>query len=215
MVHILVETWKKASRAPVVMFSVLLSMWCYYLYMISKSQKDENALQANKQTSLLINFPIGFNHPVILVVGVVLGVALCVWCLLAGLFWRRRYIFIPCSSHNIGWAVLSFETSTFKLLNTSFSIQTCSRKKGAHVKKCYLDTGRPWIRSLILYAWGARLAFLWLYFLVKCFCLLSLPGCQGVHGKTLPYTESELVSYPLARNIHDSLPNPPLNGEMH
>ncbi|KAM9488287.1 discoidin, CUB and LCCL domain-containing protein 1 isoform 2-T2 [Clarias gariepinus] len=79
------------------------------------------------------------SHPVILAVGVVLGVALCVWCLLAGLLWRRR-------------------------------------KKGAHKKKCCLDT-----------------------------------GCQGVHGKKLPYTESELVSYPLARSVHDSLPTPPLN----
>ncbi|XP_017331140.1 discoidin, CUB and LCCL domain-containing protein 1 isoform X1 [Ictalurus punctatus] len=78
-------------------------------------------------------------HPVILVVGVVLGVALCVWCLLAGMLWRRR-------------------------------------KKGEHMKKCCLDT-----------------------------------GCQDVHGKKLPYTESELVSCPLARSIHDSLPNPPLN----
>ncbi|KAI5106356.1 discoidin, CUB and LCCL domain-containing protein 1-like [Silurus meridionalis] len=79
------------------------------------------------------------NLLVILVVGLVLCLALCVWCLLAVLLWRRR-------------------------------------KKGAPMKKSCLNK-----------------------------------GCQSVHGTKLPYTESELVSYPLARNIHDSLPNPPLN----
>ncbi|TSQ69516.1 Discoidin, CUB and LCCL domain-containing protein 1 [Bagarius yarrelli] len=39
----------------------------------------------------------------------------------------------------------------------------------------------------------------------------SSQGCQGVHGKKLTYTESELVSYPLARGIHDILPNPPVH----
>ncbi|XP_051575587.1 discoidin, CUB and LCCL domain-containing protein 1-like isoform X2 [Myxocyprinus asiaticus] len=36
-------------------------------------------------------------------------------------------------------------------------------------------------------------------------------GCQGFHGKKLPCTNPELISYPLVRNIHDALPNPPHN----
>ncbi|KAI4889509.1 hypothetical protein NFI96_029721 [Prochilodus magdalenae] len=79
------------------------------------------------------------SQPMILVVGVVLGVALCVGCLLAVLLWRRR-------------------------------------KKAAHTKRCCLDS-----------------------------------GSQGFNGKKLPYTDSELITYPLARSVHDSLPNPPLN----
>ncbi|KAK3551343.1 hypothetical protein QTP70_015024, partial [Hemibagrus guttatus] len=95
--------------------------------------------EISTESPVVISSSQSSNHPFILVVGVLLGVALCVCCLLAGLLWRRR-------------------------------------KKGVHLKQCCLDT-----------------------------------GCQGVHGIKLPYTESELVSYPLARNIHDSLPNPPLN----
>ncbi|KAJ8289234.1 hypothetical protein COCON_G00018930 [Conger conger] len=36
-------------------------------------------------------------------------------------------------------------------------------------------------------------------------------GCQSSLGKTLPRSESELISYPLERGTLDSLPNPPLN----
>ncbi|XP_052474163.1 discoidin, CUB and LCCL domain-containing protein 1 isoform X2 [Carassius gibelio] len=82
----------------------------------------------------------GPSQAMILVAGMVLGAALCVGCLLAGLIWWRR-------------------------------------KKTAQIKKCCVDQ-----------------------------------GCQGFHGKKLPCTNPELVSYPLVRNIHDALPNPPLNG---
>uniref|UniRef100_A0A8C1IVH0 Si:dkey-34d22.1 n=1 Tax=Cyprinus carpio TaxID=7962 RepID=A0A8C1IVH0_CYPCA len=81
----------------------------------------------------------GPSQAVILVAGMILGAALCVGCLLAGLIWWRR-------------------------------------KKNAQIKKCCVDQ-----------------------------------GCQGFHGKKLPCTNPELVSYPLVRNIHDALPNPPLN----
>ncbi|KAM4735953.1 discoidin, CUB and LCCL domain-containing protein 1 isoform 2-T2 [Anableps anableps] len=41
----------------------------------------------------------------------------------------------------------------------------------------------------------------------------SLPtvGCQGFKAKSLPCPQSELISYPLVRNVHDALPSPPLN----
>ncbi|XP_067094777.1 discoidin, CUB and LCCL domain-containing protein 1 isoform X2 [Osmerus mordax] len=78
------------------------------------------------------------SQPVIVAVGVVLGLILCVSCLLAGVWWKRR--------------------------------------KAAHMKK---------------------------YSLAK--------GCPTFQGKSLPSPESELISYPLERNVHDALPNPPLN----
>ncbi|XP_060778198.1 discoidin, CUB and LCCL domain-containing protein 1 isoform X2 [Neoarius graeffei] len=108
---------------------------------VEKTVPTETVLpnEFSTESPVVISSSQNSNHPVILVIGVVLCVALCVWCLLAGLLWRRR-------------------------------------KKGVNMNKCCLDT-----------------------------------DCQGVHGKKLPYTESELVSYPLARSIHDSLPNPPLN----
>ncbi|XP_016322393.1 discoidin, CUB and LCCL domain-containing protein 1-like [Sinocyclocheilus anshuiensis] len=83
----------------------------------------------------------GPSQAVILVAGMVLGAALCVGCLLAGLIWWRR-------------------------------------KRNAQIKKCCVDQ-----------------------------------GCQGFHGKKLPCTNPELVSYPLVRNIHDALPNPPHNAQ--
>ncbi|XP_062254802.1 discoidin, CUB and LCCL domain-containing protein 1 isoform X1 [Platichthys flesus] len=41
----------------------------------------------------------------------------------------------------------------------------------------------------------------------------SLPkiGCQSFQAKSLPCPQSELISYPLERNVHDALPSPPLN----
>ncbi|XP_070692243.1 discoidin, CUB and LCCL domain-containing protein 1 isoform X3 [Pempheris klunzingeri] len=41
----------------------------------------------------------------------------------------------------------------------------------------------------------------------------SLPtiGCQSFQAKGLPCPQSELISYPLERNVHDALPSPPLN----
>ncbi|XP_052000612.1 discoidin, CUB and LCCL domain-containing protein 1-like [Xyrauchen texanus] len=82
---------------------------------------------------------LGPSQAVILVAGMVLGAALCVGCLLAGLIWWRR-------------------------------------KRSAEIKKCCVDR-----------------------------------GSQGLHGKKLPCTNLELISYPLVRNIHDALPNPPHN----
>lgn len=38
-------------------------------------------------------------------------------------------------------------------------------------------------------------------------------GCQSFQGKSLPCQQSELISYPLERSVHDALPNPPLNGK--
>lgn len=40
----------------------------------------------------------------------------------------------------------------------------------------------------------------------------SLPtSCQSFQSKSLPCSQSELISYPLKRNVHDALPSPPLN----
>ncbi|CAJ1061590.1 discoidin%2C CUB and LCCL domain-containing protein 1 isoform X2 [Xyrichtys novacula] len=40
----------------------------------------------------------------------------------------------------------------------------------------------------------------------------SLPkSCQSFQSKSLPCSRSELISYPLKRNVHDALPSPPLN----
>ncbi|KAI3360904.1 hypothetical protein L3Q82_013110 [Scortum barcoo] len=40
----------------------------------------------------------------------------------------------------------------------------------------------------------------------------SLPtSCQSFQAKSLPCSQSELISYPLERNVHDALPSPPLN----
>nr|XP_020511879.1 discoidin, CUB and LCCL domain-containing protein 1-like isoform X1 [Labrus bergylta] len=41
----------------------------------------------------------------------------------------------------------------------------------------------------------------------------SLPtiGGQSFQAKSLPCPQSELISYPLERNVHDALPSPPLN----
>ncbi|XP_071757746.1 discoidin, CUB and LCCL domain-containing protein 1 isoform X2 [Centroberyx gerrardi] len=79
------------------------------------------------------------SQPVIVAVGVVLGLIMCASCLLAGVWWKRR-------------------------------------KKDAQMKNS------------------------------------SLPkGCQSFQGKSLPCPQSELISYPLERSVHDALPNPPLN----
>ncbi|XP_036930131.1 discoidin, CUB and LCCL domain-containing protein 1 isoform X1 [Acanthopagrus latus] len=41
----------------------------------------------------------------------------------------------------------------------------------------------------------------------------SLPtiDCQSFQAKSLPCPQSDLISYPLERNVHDALPSPPLN----
>ncbi|KAF7663874.1 hypothetical protein LDENG_00199400 [Lucifuga dentata] len=78
------------------------------------------------------------SQPVIVAVGVVLGLIMCVSCLLAGVLWKRR-------------------------------------KKDSQMK-------------------------------------YSLPtSCQTFQGKSLSCPQSELISYPLERTVHDALPNPPLN----
>ncbi|XP_051921430.1 discoidin, CUB and LCCL domain-containing protein 1 isoform X2 [Hippocampus zosterae] len=78
------------------------------------------------------------SQPVIVAVGVVLGLIMCFCCLLAGVWWKRR-------------------------------------KKATQLK-------------------------------------YSVPiSCQSFQEKTLPCPPSELISYPLERNIHDNLPSPPRN----
>ncbi|XP_063055139.1 discoidin, CUB and LCCL domain-containing protein 1 [Engraulis encrasicolus] len=79
------------------------------------------------------------GQPMVVAVGVVLGLLLCVGCLLAGLWWRKR-------------------------------------RRPTQLKKCSLDKED-----------------------------------QSFHIKTLPAVDSELLAYPLTRNVHDALPNPPLN----
>ncbi|XP_034465764.1 discoidin, CUB and LCCL domain-containing protein 1 isoform X2 [Hippoglossus hippoglossus] len=82
--------------------------------------------------------PTGTSQPVIVAVGVVLGLIMCGSCLLAGVWWKRR-------------------------------------KKESPMK-------------------------------------YSLPkSCQSFQAKSLPCPHSELISYPLERNVHDALPSPPLN----
>lgn len=52
------------------------------------------------------------------------------------------------------------------------------------------------------------------YFLL-CYQLFFFchPGCQSFQSKSLSCPQSEFISYPLERNVHDALPSPPLNGE--
>ncbi|XP_030013946.1 discoidin, CUB and LCCL domain-containing protein 1 isoform X2 [Sphaeramia orbicularis] len=87
---------------------------------------------------VLVDTRLSSSQPVIVAVGVVLGLIMCGSCLLAGVWWKRR-------------------------------------KKASQMK-------------------------------------YSLPtSCQSFQVKTLPCPPSELISYPLERNAHDALPNPPLN----
>ncbi|XP_051921431.1 discoidin, CUB and LCCL domain-containing protein 1 isoform X3 [Hippocampus zosterae] len=79
------------------------------------------------------------SQPVIVAVGVVLGLIMCFCCLLAGVWWKRR-------------------------------------KKATQLKYS-----------------------------------VPITGCQSFQEKTLPCPPSELISYPLERNIHDNLPSPPRN----
>ncbi|XP_042346069.1 discoidin, CUB and LCCL domain-containing protein 1 isoform X2 [Plectropomus leopardus] len=90
------------------------------------------------ETKLNTSVPVGSSQPVIVAVGVVLGLIMCGSCLLAGVWWKRR-------------------------------------KKDSQMK-------------------------------------YSLPtSCQSFQAKSLSCTQSELISYPLERNVHDALPSPPLN----
>ncbi|XP_037641695.1 discoidin, CUB and LCCL domain-containing protein 1 isoform X7 [Sebastes umbrosus] len=90
------------------------------------------------ETRLNTYVPVGSSQPVIVAVGVVLGLIMCGSCLLAGVWWKRR-------------------------------------KKESQMK-------------------------------------YSLPpSCQSFQAKSLSCPQSELISYPLERNVHDALPSPPLN----
>ncbi|KAM9852144.1 discoidin, CUB and LCCL domain-containing protein 1 [Aulostomus maculatus] len=87
---------------------------------------------------VLVETRLSSSQPVIVAVGVVLGLIMCGSCLLAGVWWKRR-------------------------------------QKDSQMK-------------------------------------YSLPtGCQNFQAKSLPCPQSDLISYPLERNIHDALPSPPLN----
>ncbi|XP_040900891.1 discoidin, CUB and LCCL domain-containing protein 1 isoform X2 [Toxotes jaculatrix] len=87
---------------------------------------------------VLVETRLSTSQPVIVAVGVVLGLIMCGSCLLAGVWWKRR-------------------------------------KKDSQMK-------------------------------------YSLPtSCQSFQAKSLPCPPSELISYPLERNVHDALPSPPLN----
>ncbi|XP_054478261.1 discoidin, CUB and LCCL domain-containing protein 1 isoform X2 [Anoplopoma fimbria] len=87
---------------------------------------------------VLVETRLSSSQPVIVAVGVVLGLIMCGSCLLAGVWWKRR-------------------------------------KKESEMK-------------------------------------YSLPtSCQSFQAKSLSCPQSELISYPLERNVHDALPSPPLN----
>ncbi|XP_007559635.2 discoidin, CUB and LCCL domain-containing protein 1 isoform X1 [Poecilia formosa] len=91
------------------------------------------------EKALSVETTLTHSQPVIIAVGVVLGLVMCGSCLLAGIWWKRR-------------------------------------KKDSVMKN-------------------------------------SLPtvGCQAFKAKSLPCPQSELISYPLVRSVHDALPSPPLN----
>ncbi|KAL6109020.1 uncharacterized protein ACO6RY_12238 [Pungitius sinensis] len=88
---------------------------------------------------VLVDTRLSSGQPVVVAVGVVLGLIMCGSCLLAGVWWKRR-------------------------------------KKESQMK-------------------------------------YSLPtvGCQSFQAKSLSCRQSDLISYPLERNVHDALPSPPLN----
>uniref|UniRef100_A0A7N6FCZ9 Uncharacterized protein n=1 Tax=Anabas testudineus TaxID=64144 RepID=A0A7N6FCZ9_ANATE len=88
----------------------------------------------------------GSSQPIIVAVGVVLGLIMCGSCLLAGIWWNRSM----------------FQSSAKKPQN-------------------------------------------------MCVCVSI--GCQTFQAKSLstPCPQSQLISYPLERNVHDALPVPPLN----
>ncbi|XP_005798560.1 discoidin, CUB and LCCL domain-containing protein 1-like isoform X1 [Xiphophorus maculatus] len=91
------------------------------------------------EKALSVETTLTHSQPVIIAVGVVLGLVMCGSCLLARIWWKRR-------------------------------------KKDSVMKN-------------------------------------SLPtvGCQAFKAKSLPCPQSELISYPLVRSVHDALPSPPLN----
>ncbi|XP_058503011.1 discoidin, CUB and LCCL domain-containing protein 1 [Solea solea] len=97
-----------------------------------------NSSSSPTESPVLVETRPSISQPVIVAVGVVLGLIMCGSCLLAGIWWKRR-------------------------------------KKDSQIK-------------------------------------YSLPkSCQSFQAKSLPCPPSELISYPLERNVHDPLPSPPLN----
>lgn len=88
---------------------------------------------------VLVETRLSSSQPVIVAVGVVLGLIMCGSCLMAGVWWRQR-------------------------------------KKASQIK-------------------------------------YSLPTmeCQKLQIKAIQCPQSEFISYPLERSVHDALPNPPLN----
>ncbi|XP_030604869.1 discoidin, CUB and LCCL domain-containing protein 1 isoform X2 [Archocentrus centrarchus] len=92
------------------------------------------------ESTVLVETTQSSSQPVIVAVGVALGLIICGSCLLAG-FWLKR------------------------------------RKKDSQMKYSY-----------------------------------SVPtSCQSFKEKSFPCSQSELISYPPVRNVHDALPSPPLN----
>ncbi|XP_032374210.1 discoidin, CUB and LCCL domain-containing protein 1 isoform X2 [Etheostoma spectabile] len=90
------------------------------------------------ETRLNTYVPVGSSQPVMVAVGVVLGLIMCGSCLLAGVWWKRR-------------------------------------KKDSQMKYSLTTSS------------------------------------QSFQAKSLSCPQSELISYPLERNVHDALPSPPLN----
>ncbi|CAK6976203.1 discoidin%2C CUB and LCCL domain-containing protein 1 [Scomber scombrus] len=91
---------------------------------------------------VLVETRLSSTQPVIIAVGVALGLIMCSSCLLAGVWWKRR-------------------------------------KKDSQLKYS-LST-----------------------------------SCQSFQAKSLPRPPSDLISYPVERNVHDALPAPPLNDYAH
>lgn len=72
--------------------------------------------------------------------------------------------------------------------------------------KCPLDN----FQVLFVYFLPRYRGLFGVFFFCLCFCG---PGCQSFQAKSLTCPQSEFISYPLERNVHDALPSPPLNGE--
>lgn len=92
-------------------------------------------------------------------------------------------------------------------LSLFFVIWNC-RKKDSQMKYSYsVPTSKSSTFQIlffyILFSYESFLMLQWFY--DYDFCV----GCQSFKEKSFPGSQS----YPLVRNVHDALPNPPLNGE--
>lgn len=188
--------------------------------------------------------PAGAGQPVMVAVGVVLGLIMCGSCLMAGVWWKRRYsasvLFLKTvhfyfvikfakeqkqfeTNHNYNQCSLpdlspllyinkSFFLCTFSFYSHQNTVILCKtlcfflyRKKVSQMKNS-LPTGH----------WSAHsdsLNEMFKFFIITSSCVSSLTGCPSFKAKSFPCPQSELISYPLERNVHDALPAPPLNGE--